>query len=558
MSRSQSSSGKPKRSSFETELYNNFADLLEHPRKIPWQKSWVSMERPQNYFTGKEYQGANVFNLMITAMLRGYSDPRWLTIGKIKKDPDLYIKAGSKASYVEYVFVRDPTQHDAQGRVKTLPWDDFERLKQKAKTDPAAKQHLDRVYISRRSFPVFNASCVEGTTPYIAPGSRDTSRKLQGEKLFQAISEQMGVKLILGQGDKSYYVPAEDKVVLPDSTWFHSPNGYIYTGLHEFCHASGSENRLNREQVAMFGSPSYAREELVAEMGSVDAASRLGIRDLDDVQLQNSQSYVTSWLRACKDKPRDLIDALRDADKAAEFVTANIELEKLFPEVEGVEKAPEPAPEPENKKNMSAPEIRETSAVEPDQWQKETIPPVDSDYKLVSYSGERIDENYIDGLTHSDGKPKETDVSVSGTEPSQEVLDRRIKSTERLLQMNNLPEDVKNELQETLTAYQDARAVDDQGVFPMPVRFRTGEESLPMLDILAQGIFRESALCFAEMAKDPDVGSPAIIQADKVLRADFCSGKLTSPKILENNENRKYQFHSQPEREPVSTDRENR
>ena len=116
MSRSQSSSGKPKRSSFETELYNNFADLLEHPRKIPWQKSWVSMERPQNYFTGKEYQGANVFNLMITAMLRGYSDPRWLTIGKIKKDPDLYIKAGSKASYVEYVFVRDPTQHDAQGR----------------------------------------------------------------------------------------------------------------------------------------------------------------------------------------------------------------------------------------------------------------------------------------------------------------------------------------------------------------------------------------------------------------------------------------------------------
>ena len=232
--------------------------------------------------------------------------------------------------------------------------------------------------------------------------------------------------------------------------------------------------------------------------------------------------------------------------------------ECLFPEVEGVEKAPEPAPEPENKKNMSAPEIRETSAVEPDQWQKETIPPVDSDYKLVSYGGERIDENYIDGLTHSDGKPKETDVSVSGTEPSQEVLDRRIKSTERLLQMNNLPEDVKNELQETLTAYQDARAVDDQGVFPMPVRFRTGEESLPMLDILAQGIFRESALCFAEMAKDPDVGSPAIIQADKVLRADFCSGKLTSPKILENNENRKYQFHSQPEREPVSTDRENR
>jgi antirestriction protein ArdC len=56
-------------------------------------------------------------------------------------------------------------------------------------------------------------------------------------------------------------------------------------------HASGAKHRLNRDFSGRFGSEAYAREELVAEMGSAFLCASLGI-----VPTVRHADYVANWL----------------------------------------------------------------------------------------------------------------------------------------------------------------------------------------------------------------------------------------------------------------------
>src|SRR3546814_21175634 len=72
---------------------------------------------------------------------------------------------------------------------------------------------------------------------------------------------------------------------VPDTTLCRSPPqpvvfeqvNYYRTALHELTHASGQPSRLDRKLLNAFGSKDYAREELVAEMGSAFLCAALGI-----------------------------------------------------------------------------------------------------------------------------------------------------------------------------------------------------------------------------------------------------------------------------------------
>jgi antirestriction protein ArdC len=86
---------------------------------------------------------------------------------------------------------------------------------------------------------------------------------------------------------------------------------------------------LNRKGVAgtegewsAFGSAPYAREELVAEMGSAFLSGHAGIVERT---LDNSASYVSSWLQRLKDDSRLVVQAAAQAQKAADFVLGKLE-----------------------------------------------------------------------------------------------------------------------------------------------------------------------------------------------------------------------------------------
>lgn len=80
-------------------------------------------------------------------------------------------------------------------------------------------------------------------------------------------------------GDKAFYSPAEDFIMLPEAHKFKSDYSYMATFLHEAAHATGNEKRLNRELSTVFGSPEYAKEELRAEISAAFMAQSIRLNE---------------------------------------------------------------------------------------------------------------------------------------------------------------------------------------------------------------------------------------------------------------------------------------
>jgi antirestriction protein ArdC len=83
------------------------------------------------------------------------------------------------------------------------------------------------------------------------------------------------------------------------------------------CHGSGHTSRLNRNLVNSFGSKDYAREELIAEMGSAFLCAALGI-----VPTVRHADYLGCWLDVLRDDNRAIFRAASAASKAADWLLA--------------------------------------------------------------------------------------------------------------------------------------------------------------------------------------------------------------------------------------------
>ena len=70
-----------------------------------------------------------------------------------------------------------------------------------------------------------------------------------------------------------------------------------------------------------FGSPSYAREELIAEMTAALCGISFGISTMPQ---EENAAYLASWLRGLKEKPEYLFDILIDANKAATMIAERV------------------------------------------------------------------------------------------------------------------------------------------------------------------------------------------------------------------------------------------
>ena len=84
---------------------------------------------------------------------------------------------------------------------------------------------------------------------------------------------------------------------MPQKERFKSVEEYYSTLFHELTHSTGHAKRLNRKGGSRFGSATYSREELVAEIG---AAMLCGVAHIDNATLDNSAAYIDSWRRALK------------------------------------------------------------------------------------------------------------------------------------------------------------------------------------------------------------------------------------------------------------------
>lgn len=96
--------------------------------------------------------------------------------------------------------------------------------------------------------------------------------------------------------DRAFYRPSEHSVVLPKFTQFENAYEFYGTMFHEFAHSTGHQTLLNRKTLTTicgFRSPTYSKEELVAELSATFTLSALGM--LTDELLANSIAYLKSW-----------------------------------------------------------------------------------------------------------------------------------------------------------------------------------------------------------------------------------------------------------------------
>ena len=85
-------------------------------------------------------------------------------------------------------------------------------------------------------------------------------------------------------------------------------------------HSTGHESRLDRATIkesAGFGSDSYCREELIAEMG---AAFLCGHAEIAERTVDHSAAYLKGWLSKLQSDKTLIVQAAAQAQKAADFI----------------------------------------------------------------------------------------------------------------------------------------------------------------------------------------------------------------------------------------------
>jgi antirestriction protein ArdC len=116
------------------------------------------------------------------------------------------------------------------------------------------------------------------------------------------------------------YSPVSDVVNMPDPARFKSEDHYYATLFHELVHSTGHEKRLKRAGILErngYGSDPYAKEELIAELGSAFLCGHTGIVDRT---INSSAAYLEGWLKSLKEDKTLIVHAAAQAQKAADFI----------------------------------------------------------------------------------------------------------------------------------------------------------------------------------------------------------------------------------------------
>ena len=285
------------------ELTDELVRLIEQGM-APWQKPWnptaaaVALQLPQNPVTGKAYRGGNSIQLMVVASNMGQGeDPRWCTY-KQAQSQGWQVKKGAKSQTIQYwKWEREEQRtHPITGQSETV----------------AIKLDTPVPFVAA----VFHASQIEGIPPYAAPSH--AREQWETVALADAIVQQSGARIVHDQVDRAFYSPSADEIHLPPRAAFANELDYYEVLLHEVGHWSGHQNRLNRDLSGEFGSPSYAREELRAQLASLFLSAELGI----PYQPQRHAAYQASWIEALKKDKSEIYQAASQAHQIAEYVMA--------------------------------------------------------------------------------------------------------------------------------------------------------------------------------------------------------------------------------------------
>lgn len=265
----------------------------------PWMKPWSAehaagrINRPLRH-NGTPYKGINVLLLWGEAMAKGYAAPIWMTY-KQAKELGAQVRKGEHGALVIYANAFTVTETNPQG------------------------EDIERDIPFMQSYTAFNVEQIDGLPAhyYARPENPlPLSERIDAADVFM---QATGATIHHG-GNCAYYSPDRDAVQLPPFEAFRDKESYYATGLHELCHWTKAEKRLNRDfGRKRFGDEGYAREELVAELGAAFLCADLGITpEIRD----DHAAYLGHWLGILKEDKRAIFSAAAHAQRAADYLAS--------------------------------------------------------------------------------------------------------------------------------------------------------------------------------------------------------------------------------------------
>lgn len=286
-------------------VYQMVTDRIVEQMKqgiIPWQKPWSGVSAQDggaiNYVSRRPYY-------LLNQLLLG-KPGEWLTWKQIEECGGS-VRKGAKARFVVFY-----TQLE---------------IKEKEMTDAGEEKERTKKIPLLRYYNVFHLSDVDGLKSKIVPGETFNAEPIEeAEKVIAGyLSRESGLTFKPTKGDRAYYSPAQDTVVVPLLSQYKVREEYYSTTFHELTHSTIPEGRCNRKAEnahAFFGNSDYSREELVAEIGSAMLCNRVGIEC--SKAFRNSVAYIQNWLQALNNDPKMIVWAAGRAETAAKFILNEI------------------------------------------------------------------------------------------------------------------------------------------------------------------------------------------------------------------------------------------
>lgn len=316
-------------------IADNYFEAIEK-NSDKWIKEWnTSGYGQQNASTNKEYRGQNQLNLFFEQLKRNSSDPRWMTMAQIIKN-NFQLEKGSKGARVEY--------HSNY----------TERLKKDDKgnyiIDDNGKKITEIVILPfhvAKYATVFNAKNILGIDPFkVEIMGADQLNEINYQKntrldlMMDRYQKETGIKIKEIPTNKACFVFGElNQIILPLRTQFSNIDSFYSTALHEMAHSTAIIDNFKRE-TGLFGTSSYAKEELVAETTAMlmmkDFKGEFEQQKITETNLNinvegNSFAYIQAWIKSGSLTKNDFREAFSNAVVISQYIKSfDIEREKII------------------------------------------------------------------------------------------------------------------------------------------------------------------------------------------------------------------------------------
>ena len=261
----------------------------------PWAQPWQNADsarilRPLRS-NGTPYGGINTLMLWMSANAHGFTNPSWMTYRQAAALGGHVMKGEHGTPIVYASTLTRPEQKDGETVERKIPF--------------------------MRGYKVFNVQQIEELPNrfYDPPADRlaPDERIANADEFFAST----GADIHHG-GNKAFYALRDDYIRMPAFEAFNDSESYYATLAHEITHWTRHPSRLARDFGRQkFGDEGYAKEEIVAEIGSAILCGEL---DLTPEIREENAAYIDHWRKFIREDKNFIFKAAAHAQRAADFV----------------------------------------------------------------------------------------------------------------------------------------------------------------------------------------------------------------------------------------------